>query len=116
MIVRRSASLAVLLDISHLKTIVPGMRMPYSPPASSTCIEQGSLAKQKIWMLCLVSVMALILLPVGSGPSHSSPLPLSLQTLATKLGGSGSRRFPRLSNLFRLSLGNNVRMMESSQT
>ena len=116
MILRRSASLALSLDISHLKTMVPGMRMPYSPPTSSTCAEQGSLEKQKIWMLCFVSVVTSILLRVGSGPSHSSPLPLSLQTLATKLGGSGSRRFPRLSNLFRLSLGNNVRMMESSQT
>ena len=95
--VRRSSLLALGLDISHLKMRAPGIVTPYMESISQ--VSSGQLLKQNIWMLNLVSLMTGILLVVGSGPSHSSPLPHSSQIFATSLGGSGLGRLPCLCHL-----------------
>ena len=87
------------------------MLSPLSPLRTSTSV--GFFLKQCIWMLCLTLVIRCILPAVGIGPSHSSPLPISLHTFATNLGTSGSVRVPRTLSLLLFRLGNICLMMES---
>ena len=112
---RRSPFRTCGLDISQRKAFVPGMNLPHSP-SGSACTRSGEMAKQKICMLGLVSSILSIPCSVGSGPSQSSPLPSSSQTLATSLGGSGLGRLPRPSYLASLSLDSHFLIMESSLT